>query len=52
MERQFILEFGRGKYKMSLKHLVVPESKEMLEQRWRACQNNTASLKVAAYGQS
>lgn len=56
MEKWLILELGDGKYKMILKHLLVPESKEVLKvrnKRMGTCQRSTgANLERAPNGQS
>lgn len=33
----------RGRYKMNLQHLIMPESKEALTKSMRACQKDTGS---------
>lgn len=34
---------GKGKYKMNLKHLVVPQHKEILAERWKEGGNDTGA---------
>lgn len=34
LEKYLILHVGQGKYKMSMEHLIVPESKEMLKKKY------------------
>lgn len=48
LEKQLIPTWGQVRYKMSLKYLVIPESKEVFKKTIEACHQNTgARLKVS-----